>query len=160
SFEHMSCPHETLDEIYRILKPCGKLLIGVPNTKSVSAVLFAEHWWYLTVPVHVFNYSVENLSRLLTNHNFRVEEVNFNSDYHGLIGSLQIWLNRRGKKKPAEGKVFNNHLLRLVCQWSANVIDLLGRGDCIEVTAVREPESSVKGRACVAQTHQVSSGPV
>lgn len=152
SFEHMSCPHETLDEIYRILKPHGKLLVGVPNTKSVSAVLFAEHWWYLTVPVHVFNYSVENLSRLLTNHNFRVEEVNFNSDYHGLIGSLQIWLNRGGQKKSAEGLVFNNHLLRLVCQWSANVIDLWGRGDCVELTAGRAPESSVKGRTCVAQT--------
>lgn len=137
SFEHISCPHETLEEIYRILKPHGKLLIGVPNTKSVSAFVFRQHWWYLTVPVHVFNYSTENLRRLLTQHNFRIERVCLNSDYHGLVGSFQIWLNRKSEKKSTEGKVFNNDLLRLTSQWAVNLIDLLGWGDCVEVTAVK-----------------------
>lgn len=137
SFEHINCPHETLEEICRILKPHGKLLIGVPNTRSLSAFLFREYWWYLTVPVHVFNYSAGNLPSLLTRHNFRVEKVSFNSDYHGFVGSLQIWINRSGNRKSTEGKVFNNYLLRLACQGAVNLIDLLGWGDCIEVTATK-----------------------
>jgi|HubBroStandDraft_6_1064221.scaffolds.fasta_scaffold239312_2 SAM-dependent methyltransferase len=137
SFEHINCPQETLEEICRILKPHGKLLIGVPNTKSLSAFVFREYWWYLTVPVHVFNYSAENLPSLLTRHNFRVKKIRLNSDYHGIIGSFQIWLNRKSDKKSSEGKVFNNYLLRLACQWTVNLIDLFGWGDCIEVTAVK-----------------------
>lgn len=137
SFEHINCPQETLEEICRILKPHGKLLIGVPNTRSFSAFVFREYWWYLTVPVHVFNYSAQNLPSLLTRHNIRVEKVRLNSDYHGLVGSFQIWLNRKSNKKSTEGKVFNNYLLRLACQWAVNLIDLFGWGDCIEVTAVK-----------------------
>jgi hypothetical protein len=119
------------------LKPHGKLLIGVPNTRSLSAFVFREYWWYLTVPVHVFNYSAGNLPSLLTQHSLRVEKVRLNSDYHGLLGSFQIWLNRKSGKKSTEGKVFNNYLLRLACQWTVNLIDLFGWGDCIEVTAVK-----------------------
>jgi SAM-dependent methyltransferase len=137
SFEHLTCPNNTLDEIHRILKPQGKLLIGVPNIDSLSARLFKQYWWYLTVPVHPFSYSTKTLSRMLTKHNFRVERTCFNSDYHGLLGSLQIWLNRNNGKTSAEGMTFNNYVFRLICQWIANLIDLLGSGDCIEITAVK-----------------------
>lgn len=141
SFEHISCPNDTLDEIRRVLKPGGKLLIGVPNVDSFTAAWFKEYWWYLTVPVHAFNYSVGTLTRLLAKHDFRVENVRFNSDYHGLVGSLQIWLNRKNGKKATEGMTVNNYLLRLTCQWAANLIDLCRRGDCIEITAVKTQPS-------------------
>ncbi len=70
SFEHMTCPNETLDEIYRILKPQGKLLIGVPNIDGLNARVFKRYWWHLCAPVHPFDYSVKTLSQLLARHHF------------------------------------------------------------------------------------------
>jgi SAM-dependent methyltransferase len=142
SFEHMSDPHETLDEIRRVLKPRGKLHIGVPNIDSLNARTFKRYWWYLGAPVHPFNYSVSTLSHLLAKHNFRVETVRFNSDFYGILGSLQIWLNRKNRGKSTEGGVVNNFLLRLICQWIANLVDLFRLGDEIEITAVKGRQST------------------
>jgi len=137
SFEHMSCPNDTLNEIQRILKPRGKLLIGVPNVDSLNARVFKQHWWYLGAPVHPFNYSVKTLSRMLAKHNFRVERVSFNSDYFGLLGSFQIWLNSGNGKKSMEGSLVGSHLLRLISQWVTNLVDLVGSGDEVEITATK-----------------------
>ncbi len=137
SFEHISCPDETLDEMYRILRPEGKILIGVPNVGGLNARLFREYWWYLGAPVHPFTYSVGTLSKLLEKHRFRVQKIVYNSDYSGILGSFQIWLNRQNGRKSTEGAFVNNPLLRIVCHWIAKGVDLLGIGDAIEITAVK-----------------------
>jgi len=137
SFEHISSPHETLDEIYRILNRHGKLMIAVPNVDSFAARVFQEYWWHLAAPVHPFSYSVRTLSQLLSMHGFIVERVTFNSDYFGLVGSLQIWLNRNKQKKSMDGIVVNNQLLRFVSQWIVNMADLAHLGDMIEITAAK-----------------------
>lgn len=142
SFEHISCPGETLDEIHRILSPTGKLLIGVPNVAGLNAKLFRQYWWYLGAPVHPYTYSSGTLTRLLTKHGFVVESVQYNSDYSGILGSAQIWLNRKNGRKSTEGLWFNNPALRLFCHWAARGIDVLRLGDAIEVTAVAAGKAS------------------
>jgi SAM-dependent methyltransferase len=137
SFEHISCPNETLDEIYRILKPQGKLLICVPNINSLNARVFKKYWWHLCAPVHTFNYSTDTLRSIVVKHGFHVEQVSFNSDYFGILGSLQMWLNRKNGKKSTDGMLINNYLLRFACQCTANLIDLVGQGDMIEITATK-----------------------
>jgi hypothetical protein len=92
--------------------------------------------------VHPFNYSVSTLSRLLAKHNFRVEHICYNSDFFGILGSIQIWLNRKNAKKSTEGGFVNNLFLRITCQWMANLIDFLGWGDEIEITAIKESKST------------------
>lgn len=137
SFEHISCPNETLDEIHRILKPQGKLLIGVPNVHSLNARVFKQYWWHLCAPVHTFNYSPDTLCRILLKHGFQLEKLSFNSDYFGILGSLQIWMNRKNGEKSMDGMLVNNYLLRFACQCAANLVDLAGQGDMIEITAVK-----------------------
>ena len=138
SFEHISCPNETLNEIRRILKPEGKLLIAVPNIRSMNASIFKQYWWHLCPPVHTFGYSPETLSQLLQKHDFSVTRVRFNSDYFGILGSLQIWLNRKNGNSSMQGALVNNYLLRFFCQWAANFMDLFSLGDMIEVTAMKK----------------------
>ena len=137
SFEHISCPNETLDEIHRILKPGGKLLIGVPNINSLSARVFKQYWWHLCAPVHTFNYSRDTLCRMLVKHGFQPGKVSFNSDYFGILGSLQIWVNRNNGRQSMDGMLVNNYFLRFACQWAANLVDLAGQGDMIEILAVK-----------------------
>ena len=137
SFEHISCPNETLREIHRILRPKGKLLIGVPNINSLNARAFNQYWWHLCAPVHTFNYSKDTLCRILVKHGFQVEKVSFNSDFFGILGSLQIWVNRKNGKKSMDGMLVNNYFLRFACQCAANLCDLAGQGDMIEITAIK-----------------------
>jgi SAM-dependent methyltransferase len=137
SFEHISCPGETLDEIRRILRPEGKLLIGVPNVTGLNAKFFRQYWWYLGAPVHPFAYSVQTLSKLLRKHGFLIERVNYNSDYSGILGSCQIFLNRTNGRKSTEGRVINNPFLRIPAHWLAKLVDISHLGDAIEITATK-----------------------
>jgi SAM-dependent methyltransferase len=141
SFEHISCPDETLDVIHKTLKALGKVHIGVPNVDSLNARMFKRYWWYLGAPVHPFNYSVSTLSRFLVKHNFRIENICFNSDFFGILGSFQIWANRNTTKKSTEGAFVNNRFLMVICQWLANLLDFLRWGDEIEITAVKESQT-------------------
>jgi SAM-dependent methyltransferase len=137
SFEHISCPGRTLDEIHRILRPEGLLFIGVPNVASLNARLFGQYWWYLGAPVHPFTYSTHTLCRLLQKHKFKVQRINYNSDWSGILGSFQIWLNRANGRKSGEGAMINNPLLKVLCHWTARLVDLFHLGDAIEITAMK-----------------------
>lgn len=100
-FEHLLDPNETLREIRRILRPKGKLFIGLPNRASLAARVFREHWYQLAAPVHVFHWSPLTLTQMLEKHGFQVERIQFNSDYTGLTGGLQIY---RKRHLPQDGR--------------------------------------------------------
>lgn len=138
SFEHICRPHATLEHVYRVLKPGGKVLIGVPNLDGLNARLFREYWWYLGAPVHPYSYSVRTLAAMLKKHRFEIEKVNFNSDYSGLLGSVQIWMNRRNGRKSTDGALMNSTPLKVFCHWVAKCVDLFHAGDAIEIIA-RKP---------------------
>ena len=139
SLEHVSDPHAVLEEMHRVLKPDGKLLIAVPNVDSWNAKLFGQYWWHLCPPLHAFSYSVHTLTRLLAQHHFQVERVTFNSDYVGILGSIQIWRNRKNGRTSSDGWLFANRAMRVLCGWLALFADRLHRGDMIEVIATKAP---------------------
>jgi SAM-dependent methyltransferase len=140
SFEHLNNPRQVLSEIRRVLKPNGKLLIGVPNVEGLAARFFGRYWWYLGAPVHPFGYSPRTLTRLLKEEGFEVERVRFNSTYAGIFGSLQIYVNRKNGRRSEQGWIFRNPVLMLGGHWLACIADLFRCGDCIEVTARRSPD--------------------
>lgn len=138
SFEHLLNPNEILMEIYRILRPDGKVLIGVPNIDGLNARIFKKYWWYLGAPVHPFNYSVRTLSYIVEKHHFVIDSVKFNSDYSGVLGSLQIFLNRNTDKISTEGRLFNNPALVLFSHWISKLVDGLKLGDAIEIICTKK----------------------
>lgn len=142
SFEHVTSPHEVLSEVRRILKPNGTVAIAVPNIDSIPARVFGRYWWHLCPPVHPFGYSVTTLSSVLRKHEFEVTKVVYNSDYVGLLGSIQIWLNRKNGKKSFDGPVFRNRLLRVLFGWMEKLCDAAKVGDMIEIHA-RKSEQQV-----------------
>jgi ubiquinone/menaquinone biosynthesis C-methylase UbiE len=138
SFEHITNPHEVLTEANKLLKPGGKFLIGVPNIDSFNAYVFREFWWYLGVPVHTFNYSVKSLSHLLEEHNFIIDSVKFNSDYSGILGSLQIFINRKNGKVSSDGLMIKNPILKVLAHYGSKILDLLMIGDAIEIVCTKK----------------------
>jgi SAM-dependent methyltransferase len=135
SFEHIPNPAAVLQEISRILKPDGKLFIGVPNIAGLAAKVFGRYWWNFGVPVHVYNYSAGNLAMLLRRHGFRVERIRHYSDYASILGSLQIFLNRNRAPGVSDGPVFRNLLARPFAHYLARMLDFVRLGDCLEVIA-------------------------
>lgn len=132
SLEHVPDPRETAAEMFRVLKPGGKLLIGVPNFAGLTARLFGEKWWHLCVPFHVFQFSPQSLVQLLRMQGFAVEKVTYNSDFSGILGSLQI--GRNHNRQPASaGSLINSHVLRIVSHRLARLLDFFHAGDVIEV---------------------------
>jgi SAM-dependent methyltransferase len=135
SFEHIDNPREVLKEIRRIIKPGGKLFIGVPNIASMPARLFQSYWYNLGPPTHPFGYCPNSLKMFLEQEGFSVEKLSCNSTFSGLNGSVQIYLNRPKGLPSDRGWVFNNLVLMLLGHWAAKIIDAFGEGDCMEVIA-------------------------
>jgi SAM-dependent methyltransferase len=135
SFEHINNPREVLREIRRVIKLNGLLFIGVPNVSGLMARWFGTYWWYLGAPVHTFGYSPATLRRLLAEEGFIVEQVNYNSSFWGIFGSLQIYANRKDGKNSEDGWIVHNPALMLLGHWFARITDLLSRGDCMEIIA-------------------------
>lgn len=134
SLEHIPNPNEVFEELRRVIKPEGLLHIGVPNIRSLNAHIFGQYWWYLGAPVHTFNYCVDTLVKFGEKHGFVADRIQFNSDYAGTLGSLQIFLNRNGSRKSNEGALINSSPARVIAQWCAKVFDVIRQGDVIEIT--------------------------
>ena len=139
SFEHMPNPVEVLNEIYRILKPGGKLFIGIPNIDSIPYRIFGRYWWYLGVPVHTYSFSVSTISTLMRRSGFVIDIVHFNSNYASLLGSFQIYCNRNNGRTSTEGWLIKNPVLMFGTNIVTRALDLMRQGDAIEVIARKDP---------------------
>lgn len=133
SLEHMPNPRQVLLEMHRLLKDDGVLVIGVPNIDGLLARVFGEYWWNFGVPVHTYNFNPENLALLLKQCGFKVEKIRHYSDFSSLLGSIQIFVNRKTRTGDSKGKILQSWLLRLPAQLLVRTIDFFRLGDCIEV---------------------------
>lgn len=142
AFEHIPNPLDALNEMRRLLKPSGKLFIGVPNIESLPASLFGRYWWYLGAPVHTYNYSPRTLRKITEMAGFRPLSIKHNSDFGGVTGSLQIYLNRNNGQTSGEGALINNGLCRIAGRWVAKLLDLAGTGDGMEIVCEKRESIS------------------
>jgi SAM-dependent methyltransferase len=140
SFEHVPNPVETLDEIFRILKPDGKLYIGIPNIDGLPYRIFGKYWWHLAVPVHLYSYSVSTISALMQQSGFVIDKVYFNSNFASLLGSLQIYVNRNSEKKSSDGWLIKSRTLMFGATTMTRILDFIGQGDVIEIIARKQKE--------------------
>lgn len=70
--EHVHALHEYLDQIRKLLKPGGTLLIAVPNYTSPDAEYYGEYWAAYDVPRHLYHFSPESMEILLKAHEIRI----------------------------------------------------------------------------------------
>lgn len=139
SLEHDPEPGATLQEFRRILKKNGRILVGVPNIDSAPARWFGKYWWYLGAPVHTYNFSRRHLTKLAQRYGFVVESVRYTGNYGGVIGSLQIYLNRNDVKLVStDGWLINSMSCRVIGQAVSAFLNAIQHGDAIELILKRQ----------------------
>ncbi len=71
--EHVHRLHAYLDQMRKLLKPGGTLLIAVPNYQSSDAAHYGEKWAAYDVPRHLYHFSPSTMAQLVGQHEFHVE---------------------------------------------------------------------------------------
>lgn len=77
--EHVYHPRETLQEIHRILKLGGKVVLQTPNLQSLGHRYFKEYWLGLDPPRHLFLFNIRTLGSLVESVGFKVSSASSNS---------------------------------------------------------------------------------
>lgn len=92
--EHLTDPGETLQEIHRILKPGGRVIVAVPNFSSLQARWAGPAWFHLDLPRHLYHFPVAALQTLLQNRSFECRAEHHFSLRQNPFGWVQSALNR------------------------------------------------------------------
>lgn len=70
--EHLERPVETLEEISRVLRPGGLLLVQVPCVESLQLRVFGPRFFSLLLPQHLWHFGPATLARILRRAGFAV----------------------------------------------------------------------------------------
>lgn len=86
--EHVHELHDYLQQLRRLLKSGGILIIAVPNYTSKDATHYKAHWAAYDVPRHLYHFSPESMERLTRQHNFKLTAIQpmwFDSFYVSML---------------------------------------------------------------------------
>jgi SAM-dependent methyltransferase len=92
--EHLPDPRETLQEIRRIVRPGGRLVVAVPNFSSFQAKWAGAAWFHLDLPRHLFHFPLETLRRLIEECGFVSRSEHHFSLRQNPFGWVQSLLNK------------------------------------------------------------------
>ncbi len=87
--EHMSDPKKTLNEINRILKNNGTLIISIPNANSFEARKFKKYWTGWDLPRHLYHFTPNTIKYLLNKTQFQVLEIKYDNNPNIILSSLK-----------------------------------------------------------------------
>ncbi|MDB4970569.1 MAG: Methylase involved in ubiquinone/menaquinone biosynthesis [Myxococcales bacterium] len=91
SLEHHYSPRATMNEVLRVLRPGGYGIFAVPSGDSLGLRIFRSYWGPLEAPRHLYHFSKETLTRLLSDAGLRVEKVFHDFSFYGLFLDEEIF---------------------------------------------------------------------
>lgn len=134
--EHLRDPAGTLEEVYRVLKDPGKLIVELPNFESFQAALFRDKWFHLDLPRHLYHFSPRTVRTMLYQAGFSEITVFNLPTTSGITGSLQYMCNA-WTQDPGGNRIRWSKALAL-CLWPLTfLIAKLGYGEMFRAIAVK-----------------------
>jgi SAM-dependent methyltransferase len=128
SLEHTRSPRAQLRVARRLLRPGGRLLVGVPSFASLLARRLRDRSFYLDVPRHLWHFEPDTLRAVVEAEGFEVESVRLRSGSEPLLRSVESLL-------PATRRLLGGRLAWRATLPLAALLDVVGRGDALELVA-------------------------
>jgi SAM-dependent methyltransferase len=123
--EHVPDPLATLGEIRALLAPGGRLIVGVPNIRSLAARATRGSWDGLEMPRHLVHYDRDSLTWVLALAGFRVASMRTTPLMGVLAGSVDA-RTTGGDRQRGWGDLLPVRLLAYPLEWGLGVV---GQGD-------------------------------
>lgn len=137
--EHVHDAAGTLQEIRRILKRGGLLVVRVPNLASWDAEFFKANWAGLDAPRHLYVFTPETLGRMLTSSGLEVvEHSSAIGSYVTFVLSVRFWMTAHGASAEAKqrmNRMLYHPLARIASVPVFYIPSMLQRGPLVVTTA-------------------------
>ncbi|HOW58896.1 MAG TPA: class I SAM-dependent methyltransferase [Candidatus Omnitrophota bacterium] len=133
--EHVTQAERLLQEVWRILKPEGRVRVQVPNTLSLTFAIFRKWWIALDVPRHSQVFSFKNLEKMAKESGFEVACVRSIENSYDVIGSMVYLFNDLFNKKIELlrcKRIWNNELIKLLFFPYVFFVNAFKIGDTVE----------------------------
>jgi len=121
--EHVPNLELQIQELKRLLKPTGTLIVAVPNFKSYDANYYKEFWAAFDVPIHFWHFSKKAIHSLFEKVDMKLEKVlpmKFDSFYVSLLsekyktGKMNyisaFFVGLRSNLKASSTKEYSSHI--------------------------------------------------
>lgn len=73
--EHVPKLNERVEELKRLIKPNGIIIIAVPNRDSLDAKIYGKDWAAYDVPRHLYHFTPKDIDSLFLKHDLKVFKV-------------------------------------------------------------------------------------
>lgn len=95
--EHVDNPWKYLEAARRNLKKNGKIIIGIPNFKSLEFYFAKKYWFHLQPQFHLWHFSPTSFKNVLGQAGFTIKNIDYWSVEHHPTGVLQSFINKSSK---------------------------------------------------------------
>jgi SAM-dependent methyltransferase len=73
--EHVPKLNERIEDLKRLIKPNGMIIIAVPNCNSLDAKIYKENWAAYDVPRHLYHFTPNDIETLFRKHGLKMFSV-------------------------------------------------------------------------------------
>ncbi len=95
--EHIATPKSFINEIFRILKPGGIMVLVTPNSQALGRGWFGTHWYANEVPRHLILFAPNNLQLLTSQEGFQSISMRTSSSPKIFLNSWDYLTKNSGK---------------------------------------------------------------
>ncbi len=122
--EHIPKLNERIEDLKRLIKPNGIIIIAVPNCNSLDADIYKENWAAYDVPRHLYHFTPKDVEQLFNKHDlklFKILPMAFDSFYISMLSEkiksgklnlvLAIWIGFRSNLSAIKtGKCYSSQI--------------------------------------------------